>query len=241
MDNDDKKVLEAIKDIMISECQKHTYDFSDKKEFDAYFLAYLEEFAKHVLKQLDNGYLEPNSVPFLVKVIGKENREFTIMYHKDSDDKFVYRIIEKSAVININIDTICPQLEMDKLSSSVLNNAFFFEKHITEMEEDKIIDYEITVKKLTKILDPILRKYMYTLADRNNCYQILTDFGQTISIALREGELSIEEIPYIKVTMGMIENGDYYIIFAKNSNKFQIKKWNEYIPNKVLPFDIRIN
>ena len=82
--------------------------------------------------------------------------------------------------------------------------------------------------------------YRNTIADQYNCDAILRDIGDNLSRALNNKELTIEEVPYMRVSMHMIDDGQFYIVF-NNDNSFQIKKWNEYVPEIELPFDIGIN
>lgn len=122
-------------------------------------------------------------------------------------------------------------------------------KFISEMEErakcltevKATIDYNKVNDKLQKILNSVLDKFQYIIVNNCNYHAILNDIGKSISDALKDGELNIEEIPYVKVTIQKMEDEIFYIVFDKNNNDFQIKKWNEYILEWELPFDININ
>lgn len=234
MNSENKNILEELKDFITSEYQKYEYNFSDDKEKD--LSDYItKELANHILDQINNGDIEVPTIPFIIKIIGRDDQEFLIMYYKNFDDEFRYHIINFNDGIEIHPYDIIPQPDDNSISELAVRmerNG----KLLSEIEEN----IESIIDRLKKILDPVLAVYRNTIADQYNCDAILRDIGDNLSRALNNKELTIEEVPYMRVSMHMIDDGQFYIVF-NNDNSFQIKKWNEYVPEIELPFDIGIN
>lgn len=232
MNRENEKILEAIKNNVISECRNYTYDFNKENAFSTY----LEKFAKYILEQLKNGHLKPATIPYLVKVIGKENKEFIIMYYTNPNREYEYRVIDPTIDEISIIDIDMQSSNTDKFDIKIEEKARF----LTEAENYIDYNYSKVITKLIDILNPVLDKYKYIIVDRCNCDAILCDIGHTLSEAMNDEQITVEEVPYMKVDMRLMENGLFYIVFNVN-HQFQIKKQNGYIPNRELPFDIKIN
>lgn len=228
MNDINKEILEELREIITSEASKYTYNFNDDQDIKSYAV----DVADMTLQYLKNGDIVLDSFPYIMKLIGKRDKEFIILFYKNLDDEYTYKIIN-SPILEIDTTIINPQPDMEKFISEMEEKA----KSLEEVEA--AIDYNKVIDRLQKILNPILDKFRYTVADHCNCYMILNDIGKSMSYALKDGEFTIEEVPYIKVIMQMMEDGVFYIVF--DNNGFQIKKWDEYIPDRELPFDIKIN
>lgn len=104
MNNENKKIVKDLKELIASEVSKYEYTFDDDRNFVKDVDKYI---ANMVLEHLKNGDIEPPFLPYVMNVIDRDNKEIVIMFYKNLDSEFTYQIIT-SPIIEIDTTAINP-------------------------------------------------------------------------------------------------------------------------------------